>query len=110
MEHAVSNTRKATKPVPLDGEVVEAPETSSIEFEGEIYTWDRDDMDDLDLLQLFAAGDVANATRWLLGDEQWQRFRESIMTKKGRVPMSKAKKFLELVAEELGNFAASLRS
>ena len=101
----MATTRKATNPVPLDPE---APIV--IEFEGETYTWTRDDMDDLDLLQLFAAGQIFDAMHWLLGDEDWQRLRASIATDKGRVPMTKMKAFVELASEPLGNFAASLRS
>lgn len=108
----MSNTRKATNPDPMPKP--EAPtdeaETVSVEFAGETYTWPVDRMDDLDLLQLFATGRVIDATRWLLGEDDWARFRASVASEDGRVPMSRTKEFVEAVAEPLGNFAASLRS
>ena len=99
----MSNTKKATKPQPLD-------ETVSIDYAGEVYEFGRDDVDDFDLLQLIMAGNPFSAVQYLLGDDGWERFRESVKTDKGKVPATRVREFVAMFDEPLGNFARSLLS
>ena len=100
----MSNTKKATTAATvLDDEF-------SIEYAGATYTLTREDMDDLEVVLMFQRGEVLAAVVRVLGDEQWNRFAESVRTDKGKIPMTETKKFLDLVAEPLGNFASSLVS
>ena len=103
----MSNTRKPTKPAAaiLDEYV--------IEYAGESYTITRDDMDDLDLILAFQQGNVIGAVMNLLGDDDWERFTDSVKTKAGKVPVTKSIEFVELIAGKnspLGNFVSSLGS
>lgn len=98
----MSNTKKATNPQPLD-------EGFTIEYAAETYEFTRDDLDDLELLQLIMAGNPFSAVQHLLGDD-WARFEGSVRTDKGKVPASKTMEFVKLFDEPLGNFARSLLS
>ena len=101
----MSNTRKATKPSAA------ILDEYTIEFEGETYTITREDMDDLDLMLMFANGNVMGAVMQLVGAEDWKRFEDSVRTDKGKIPMTKAKQFVDMIADgPLGNFASSLGS
>ena len=74
----MSNTKKATNPI--------ADEGFSIEYAGEVYEFTRDDLDDMELLQLIMAGNPFSAVQYLLGDDWGKRYEESVRTSKGKVP------------------------
>lgn len=101
----MSNTRKPTKPSAA------VLDEYTVDYAGETYIITRDDMDDLDLMLAFSSGNIIGAVMQLLGAEDWKRFEDSVRTDKGKVPMTKTKEFLDLIAEgPLGNFASSLGS
>ena len=98
----MSNTKKATNPI--------ADEGFSIEYAGEVYEFTRDDLDDLELLQLIMAGNPFSAVQYLLGDDWSERYEKSVRTDKGKVPASRTMEFVKMFDEPLGNFARSLLS
>ena len=103
----MSNTRKASNPAAA------ILDEYTIEYAGETYTITREDMDDLDLILAFQQGNVIGAVMNLLGDDDWQRFTDSVKTKAGKVPVTKSIEFVELIAGKnspLGNFVSSLGS
>ena len=98
----MSNTKKATNPI--------ADEGFSLEYAGEVYEFTRDDLDDLELLQLIMAGNPFSAVQYLLGDDWAERYEKSVRTDKGKVPASRTMEFVKMFDEPLGNFARSLLS
>mgnify|MGYP003456663368 FL=1 len=70
----------------------------------------RDDLDDLELLQLIMAGNPFSAVQYLLGDDWAERYEKSVRTDKGKVPASRTMEFVKMFDEPLGNFARSLLS
>lgn len=77
---AARTTRTGTSISAVKAEVKESEvlETKTVEFEfdGDTYTVDPKDLEDLDFLEAYEDGKVLVPVRSLLGPKQWAKFRE----------------------------------
>lgn len=52
----------------------------NFKFDGEDYTFDKRDMNDVDILELFEIDKVVTPIKMLLGDKQWAQFKSKKRT------------------------------
>lgn len=77
-------------------------EATVVEYAGETYTLDADALD-LEVLELIEKDKHVSAITLLLGEADFKRFKESVRTDKGKVPMPAFQEFIETVLEALPN-------
>jgi hypothetical protein len=75
----------------------------SFEYEGESYTIDRDNMNNLELFEAIEDEQYIKATRGFLGKDQWTKFKDAHRDDQGRVPMEPLEGFLQSMMDALGS-------
>lgn len=73
-----------------------------VDFLGEHYVIDRNQADNLELMEFVEDEQYIKATRGYLGREQWERWKDSVRTEDGRVPSAPFEEFLNLIMEAIG--------
>lgn len=74
----------------------------AVDFDGEHYTIDRVQADNLELMEFVEDENYIKALRGYLGREQWDRWKDSQRTEDGRVPMAPFEDFLNVIMEAIG--------
>lgn len=93
----------AQTPIPV---VVEPVEKVAYNFDGVAYLLDADAVDDLEVLELLENEKLMTALRRIMGDKQWERFKESQRDPDtGRVSPDKFEAFLDGLFARLGESA-----
>jgi len=77
-------------------------ETFKFDFNGAEYEVYFEDLQDLELLEYFAEGMVPQGLKVLLGDEQYQAFKDNNRNARGRVPAEVAGQFIDALYEAGG--------
>lgn len=101
--------RKTAAKKPQDHKVKDEAKRKDVTLahEGIDYTITADAIDDLELFEMIEDGKQLTALRRFLGADQWETFKDSVRTDKGRVRMSDAEDFLNKLMDALGNLNAS---
>lgn len=73
-----------------------------VDFHGEHYTIDREQADNLELMEFVEDEQYIKALRGYLGRDQWARWKDSQRTEDGRVPMAPFEDFLNAIMEAIG--------
>jgi hypothetical protein len=68
---------------------------SAFNWRGTEYTVDPDLVDDLEFFEVLEMNHYATAVRKMLGDEQYDRFKDQVREAEGRVSMATTQVFLE---------------
>lgn len=94
----MATTPRARKtPTAIKAVVKEAESTLVLfEYDGEEYSFDSDAMNDVEILESFEDGKVVQPIRKLLGQKQWDKFKESPRTAEDLA------EFAEAMFESLG--------
>lgn len=77
-------------------------EKFEFEFNGEKYEVYTEDLSDLEVLEYFSAGNVPQGLIVLIGQEDYDRFKDTNRNARGRIPADVAGKFLEALYEAAG--------
>lgn len=102
---APSNAKK-----PTDRQAKAEAQSQFIEFDhdGQHYVVDRENADNLELMEFVEDGQYIKAIRGYLGLEQWAKFKDSHRDDAGRVTTASFEDFLNAVMEAIGgNSSAS---
>lgn len=94
-DHKAKASEKAAKSEAQD-KIIE------VDFDGERYSIDRDQADNLELMEFVEDEQYIKALRGYLGREQWARWKDSQRTEDGRVPMAPFEDFLNAIMEAIG--------
>lgn len=73
-----------------------------VEHNGITYQIDRDNADNLELMEFIEDQQYIKATRGYIGDDQWQKFKDANRDEKGRVRSSDFEPFLQAVMDAIG--------
>ena len=87
---------KAAAKAEVDGAPIE------VDFGDEHYTIDRDQADNLELMEFVEDEQYIKAIRGYLGRAQWDRWKDSVRTADGRVPAASFEEFLNVIMEAIG--------
>lgn len=83
---------------------------ASFVFDGQRYTIPREQLDNVELMEMLEDGKTVTAIRGYVGLDQWARFKDQVRTPDGRVPGEPTERFLNLLMEQLPNSEASSTS
>jgi hypothetical protein len=92
--------RAAAKTSPAKAEAEHRPIV--IDYEGNRYTIDPDNANNLELLEFAEDGSYISAIRGYLGVDQWAKWKDSVRTGDGRVPADGFEDFLNAVMAAIG--------
>lgn len=95
-DHKAKAAKAAAKAEAQDNKIIE------VDFDGEHYTIERDQADNLELMEFVEDEQYIKALRGYLGREQWDRWKDSQRTEDGRVPMQPFEDFLNRIMEAIG--------
>lgn len=73
-----------------------------VPFDGSVFTIERDQADNLELMEFIEDENYIKALRGYLGTEQWAQWKDSQRTPDGRVPMARFEEFLNAIMEAIG--------
>src|SRR5690242_11778531 len=73
-----------------------------LDHDGEHYVIDRDNADNLELMEFVEDGQYIKAIRGYLGLDQWAKFKDSHRDDKGRVTTDEFESFLNAVMAAIG--------
>jgi hypothetical protein len=73
-----------------------------LDHDGEHYVIDRENADNLELMEFVEDGQYIKAIRGYLGLDQWAKFKDSHRDDKGRVTTDDFEAFLNAVMEAIG--------
>ena len=73
-----------------------------LDYEGKHYTIDRENADNLELMEFTEDGQYIKAIRGYLGIDQWNAWKDARRDDKGRVTTQEFESFLNAVMEAIG--------
>jgi hypothetical protein len=73
-----------------------------LDFDGDHYVIDRENADNLELMEFTEDGQYIKAIRGYVGADQWAKFKDSQRDDKGRVTVESFEAFLNAVMEAIG--------
>ena len=76
--------------------------TIVVEFGGLTYEIDRDNADNLELMEFIEEGQYIKATKGYIGADQWAKFKDAHRDEKGRVRSADFEPFLQAVMTAIG--------
>lgn len=97
---APASAKKPTDRLPAKAEAKDEP--IIVEFDGETYTIDRDNADNLELFEFIEDEKYMSAIRGFVGPEQWAKYKDAHRDEKGRVPAATFQDFLQIVMDAIG--------
>jgi hypothetical protein len=74
----------------------------TVEHKGATYEIDRDNADNLELMEFAEEGKYILAIRGYLGDDQWSKWKDAVRDEKGRVRTAEFETFLQSVMDTIG--------
>lgn len=77
-------------------------EPVSFEYDGETYTIDPANVDNLELYEAVEDEKYLTAARGFVGKDQWSKFKDTHRDNEGRVPMAPVEGFLQALMEAVG--------
>lgn len=77
-------------------------ETFTFEFNEDTYEVYNEDLADLELLEYFSEGMIPKGLKVLLGDEQYEAFKNNNRNARGRVPAEIAGEFIDALYKAAG--------
>lgn len=81
---------------------LEEREPVSFEYDGETYTIDPANVDNLELFEAVEDEKYLTAARGFVGKDQWNKFKDTHRDAEGRVPMAPVEGFLQALMEAVG--------
>lgn len=80
------------------------------DYDGEHYTIDRDNADNIELMEYVEGEKYLSAIRGYLGAEQWDHWKDTHRDNKGRVASVHFEPFMQAVMDAIGGSGNSLAS
>lgn len=97
---APASAKKPTDRLPAKAEAKDEPIV--VEFDGETYTIDRENADNLELYEFLEDEKYMTATRGFLGLDQWAKYKDAHRDEKGRVTSEGYEEFMQAVIDAIG--------
>ena len=79
----------------------------TVEHNGATYEIDRDNADNLELMEFVEDGNYISAIRGYLGKDQWAKWKDAQRDEKGRVRSADFESFLQSVMDAIGGNAGN---
>lgn len=73
-----------------------------VEHDGITYEIDRDNTDNIELMEFVEDGKYITAIKGYIGEDQWQKFKDASRDEKGRVRSADFEPFLQAVMNVIG--------
>lgn len=92
----------AKKPTDRATKAEARSESIVVEHKGLTYRVDRENADNLELMEFAEEGKYILAIRGYLGADQWDKWKDAVRDEKGRVPSAEFEPFLQSVMDAIG--------
>lgn len=94
--------KDAKKPADRKTKAEPKPQFLEFDYEGQHYRIDRDNADNLELMEFTEDGKYISAIRGYLGPDQWSQWKEANRDEQGRVGSDAFEPFLNAVMVAIG--------